>query len=166
MQAARPIQIDVSPSAVWCATVGLLVAVVCIAMSSWWLAQPVPVPRWVSAASVIGPLLALLCGCHYLRPRRLTLRWDGQYWHLTEADNNSAPETPGEVSVAIDIGQLMLLCFVPNMAPGVRGATWMMVQRYSLSSRWHALRCAVYSPQRFRPGRDAETDLRDVRLLL
>jgi len=61
------------------------------------------------------------------------LRWDTQAWHLGPI--------AGRLSVAVDAGGWMLLCFTPE---GGRRSRWLPVQRRGLEVAWHALRCTVY----------------------
>ena len=81
-----------------------------------------------------------LVGRHWRRPGFL-LRWDGQDWHWREREQ--VHEYRGRAIARIDLGDWMLLQLVAHDG---RFAVWLPVQRAGLEPRWHALRCAVYSP--------------------
>jgi len=50
----------------------------------------------------------------------------------------------GNVEVALDLGSFLLLRLRGDAR---RRSLWLPVQRRGLEREWHALRCAVYSPQ-------------------
>ena len=145
MHAAPPLQVEVIRPVALRAAVWLLVVMVCVAMMSWSLAHSAPVPTWVSATSVGGTLFALRLGRQHPCHGSLTLRWDGQYWHVGQVE--AVEPVSGEVVVAIDLGSLILLRFTPNTVSRWRYATWIAVTRRGLETHWHALRCALYSPR-------------------
>ena len=146
MRSAPPLQLGVNRYGLWLAMLLLLATCTCAAMLAWWWAQPVPVPRWVSATAAIGTVVSLACLAGSWRMPALTLRWDRQRWLVAR---DGAAGQAGELVVAIDLGGWMLLRFVPASIeaspPWHRGAQWIALQQRGLEAQWHALRCTVYS---------------------
>ena len=108
--------------------------------------------RSAPALEVVLAVAAATAGCAWLafsliRVPAVSLRWDGQVWHLGPADAPVDASVPGELAVAIDLGRWMLLWFRPA-APQPRPLlTWLPAQRRGIEPHWHALRCAVHSPR-------------------
>ena len=152
MAGAPPLVLRIDRRGVWQTGVGLLVALACAAMFIWWLLRPEPPTGGVTAIAVAGALVAAACGAGLLRfGAAVGLRWDGrQWWH---ARGSRAP-VAGELGVAIDLGDWMLLRFVPSGASPWFGAHWVPVQREAHEDAWHTLRCAVHAP---RPHESAST---------
>lgn len=84
---------------------------------------------------------ALVWRCRQARTWQLA--WDGSGWQL-RGDGEPAASWRGEVAVMIDLGDALLLRFVP--AEGAP-ALWLPLQRGDLPAGWHPLRCALYSPR-------------------
>lgn len=98
-----------------------------------------------------GVVLVLLVGLHAIwlarsvaRRPPLRLRWDGERWWLGAAAGGEP--WPGEVSVALDLGDWLLLRFRPEATARSR-ARWLPAERAAMPADWHGLRCAVYSPR-------------------
>lgn len=98
-----------------------------------------------------GAVLVLLIGLHatwlarsVARRPSLCLRWDGERWWLGPAAEGEP--WPGEVSVALDVGDWLLLRFRPEATAHAR-PRWLPVERAAVPADWHGLRCAVYSPR-------------------
>ena len=123
-----------------------------------WLASSQPLvsvaSRWSAA---VASLVLLLFGASAARVAPVSLRWDGQLWHLGPPESAGHEPDSGALHVALDFGPWMLLRFEPAESAWRARPTWLPVQRRGLESHWHALRCAVYSP-RSRPGADAAAD--------
>ncbi|MFN3297833.1 hypothetical protein [Caldimonas sp.] len=138
---APPVTVVVHRYALWRAALLALGLAVALSLAAWatghWGAWAVPI---LVPALLLG--LWGLAGRHWGRPGFL-LRWDGQDWHWR--DREQVHESRGRVIVRIDLGDWMLLQLV---AHGDRRTVWLPLQRAGLESRWHALRCAVYSPTR------------------
>ncbi len=127
------------------------------AMAAWLVLQAVAVPlavRWL-VATVAVVLLAL--GAAATRVRPVSLRWDGQLWHLGPAASAGHEPHAGALRVVIDLGPWMLLRFEAADSSWRHRATWLPAQRLGLEVQWHALRCAVHSP-RPQPGADVAAD--------
>jgi len=108
-----------------------------------WAARKMAWPGEVSSAGAVAAALvvfAMLMAYHQCAA--VSLRWDGGLWQLARADG--AVETPGDLAVVVDIGPWMLLRF--DAGPGV-SPLWLSAHQSGVKPRWHALRCAVYSPR-------------------
>ena len=130
-----------------------LAGCVVLALSLWFLGQPV-VLHWGRAA-VLGlvAVATLGLGASLLSARPVSLRWDEQRWHLGPADSVGHEPVAGTLAVALDLGSWMLLRFQADASGRRAAVAWLPAQRRGLESQWHALRCAVYSP---RPAPDAD----------
>ena len=126
-----------------------------VAWLAWQPAPPLPAPfQWITVAVAF---LLLTWGAASARVRPVSLRWDGQLWHLGPPASAGHEPRTGALRVLVDLGPWMLLRFVPADSTWRRGAIWLPVQRRGLESQWHALRCAVHSP-RPQSGADAAAD--------
>ena len=123
-----------------------------------WLASEQPSVSVASRSTAAGVALVLLVlGTAAARVPPVSMRWDGQRWHLGLPASAGHEPDSGTMYVAIDLGPWMLLRFEPVESTWRTRATWLPAQRRGLESRWHAMRCAVYSPRRH-PDADAATD--------
>jgi hypothetical protein len=123
-----------------------------------WLASSLPSVSVASrCAAAVAALALLVLGARAARVAPVSLRWDGQHWHLGPPESAGHEPASGALHVALDFGPWMLLRFAPAESTWRTRATWLPAQRRGLESRWHALRCAVYSP-RPQPGADAAAD--------
>jgi len=145
MAGAPPIELRIDRRSHWQTAVCLLVALGCAAMLGWWLAQPVQAPAWTAAVALAACAAAAACGVGLMRLGAVVgLRWDGQQWWQARG---SREPVAGAIGVAIDLGDWMLLRFVPLGASPWFAAAWLPVQRRGLEGAWHALRCAVHAPR-------------------
>jgi hypothetical protein len=126
-------------------------------MATWLMAQPPSMPTVVRACLVIAALALLLLGASAARVPPVSLRWDGQLWHLGSPASAGHEPHSGDLRVVLDLGPWMLLRFEPAESTGRVRATWLPAQRLGLEPQWHAMRCAVYSP-RPQPGSRAAAD--------
>ncbi|MEO7337237.1 MAG: hypothetical protein ABIV63_11705 [Caldimonas sp.] len=142
MRAAPPIQVTPQRFGVWRGAVTLLAIAGAAAIALWTAshARPVDAVTWTIAVLAWAGI-AVAAGSA-LRVPPLCLSWDGRAWHLGPID---AEPQPGKLRVALDLGAWMLLRF-ESITPR-RRTTWLPLQRRGLEADWHALRCAVYSPQ-------------------
>lgn len=145
MAGAPPLALRIDRRGVWQAGVAALVVLACATMISWWLAQPAPVPNWIAPVVVAACGGAAACGATLLRVGSgVALRWDGQqWWHACPEEE----PVGGQLGVAIDLGDWMLLRFVPSGVRPWHAARWIPVQRGGLESAWQPLRCAVHAPR-------------------
>ncbi|HWH80704.1 MAG TPA: hypothetical protein VNU71_00545 [Burkholderiaceae bacterium] len=140
MRAAPPIQVSLQRFGVWQGAVLALALAGGVAIGAWLAGRerPIDARSWAIAAVAWTGIAALTWPSLRLAPREL--RWDGRVWHLGPIGGEPVV---GALRVAIDAGAWMLVRFE---APGQRAA-WLPVQRRGLEPQWHALRCAVHSPQ-------------------
>lgn len=138
---APPVTVVVHRYALWRTALLALVLAVGLVLGAWAAGHR---GGWAVLALAPGLLLGGwgLVACHWRRPGFL-LRWDGQDWHWREREQ--VHEYRGRAIARIDLGDWMLLQLVAHDG---RFAVWLPVQRAGLEPRWHALRCAVYSPTR------------------
>jgi len=108
-----------------------------------WAARKMLLPDGLSVVVAVAAAL-LVFALLIVNTERwaLSLRWDGRAWHLARPERPI--ETPGELLVIVDLGPWMLLRF--DAGPGAP-SQWLSAHQGSVKPRWHALRCAVYSPR-------------------
>ena len=179
MRAIAACQFILSRFEAWRWAVALFTGCVVVGLTLWFTIRPVALPWWAAVALGIVGLASLALCESLLRTPAVSLRWDGQDWHLGLASSAGHEPTAGALSVALDLGDWMLLRFCaheethgrPKVPHPPRGAddvcrrpggalkpcrgsrvTWLPVQRRGMEPHWHGLRCAVYSP---RPALDA-----------
>ena len=157
MRASPALQVVIDRFGVWRAAVIVLALAGLVVVLAWTVSPQASLPaasRWPAA---VAALALLLFGSSAARVAPVSLRWDGQLWHLgPPASAGHEPES-GQLHVVIDLGPWMLLRFEPTESTWRTHTTWLPVQKRGLEARWHALRCAVYSP-RAQPGAGAATD--------
>ena len=142
MQLAPFIEVRIDRFGRWRAALAIVAVMSAVVASTWcWQAMAEQgTPAWQLVLVVSGLIVSMiLCGQQMLMAdasRPVELRWDGQCWWLGAVS--------GDMSVALDFGGWLLLKFRP-VDDEARHATWLPVQRGGLESKWHALRCAVYS---------------------
>ena len=157
MRASPAFQVVIDRFGVWRVAVlaaALAGAIVILA----WLVSSQPLlsasGRWSAA---VASLVLLLFAASAVRVAPVSLRWDGRLWHLGPPESAGHEPDSGALQVALDFGPWMLLRFEPAESTGRSGSIWLPAQRRGLESRWHALRCAVYS-QRPQAGADTAAD--------
>jgi hypothetical protein len=157
MRASPAFQVVLDRFGVWrWAVLGFALSGACV-MAAWLAAQPASVPaamRWLTALVAFAVLGLGACAS---RVQPVSLRWDGQLWHLGPPASAGHEPRSGELRVLIDLGPWMLLRFEPAASTWRHRATWLPAQRRGLESQWHALRCAAHSP-RPQPGADVSAD--------
>lgn len=80
------------------------------------------------------------------------LVWDGSTWVLhRRMPNRSVWAGDGTLQVMMDLQWVLLLRW---RATGVWRAKWVWLERRSEPSRWHLLRCAVYSRAAREPSKE------------
>lgn len=146
MRSPPAFQVTISHFGLWHGAVVLLILFTAAVGASWLIATAPNVSVWGMAACG-AVLLVLLLGAKGLVPApAVSLRWDGQCWHLGLVSAVGIEPWQGRIDVCMDLGFWMLLCFRTD-APGFRAHRhWLPIQRSGLRNHWHALRCAVYSP--------------------
>ncbi len=141
MRAPPTIEVTLQRFGCWHAALLTLALGTAAVVVAWLVAVGAQQPwglRWavgLGSAGVLGSALAAL------RIGPFALRWDGAQWWLAKM---GLEPVAGELHVAIDLGNWMLLRFVPEGSTG-RQLSWLPVQRPGLEVPWHALRCAVHA---------------------
>jgi hypothetical protein len=155
MRASPAFQVVFDRFGVWHGVVFAVALAGVIVVLAWLASAPASAAiRWAAA---FASLVLLALGACAARVAPVSLRWDGQLWHLGPPESAGHESSSGSLRVAIDLGPWMLLRFEPTESTWRKRATWLPAQRRGLESRWHTLRCAVYSP-RPQPGADAAAD--------
>ena len=158
MRASPAFQVSLQRYGVWRGAVLLLAASGAAVIVAWLLMRaPSASMGLVVAAAGVGASIVWLTTSLSRLPA-VSLRWDGQLWHLGGSSSASDDSVPGDLRVVIDLGLWMLLRFTPATPGSAPPLTWLPVQRRGIETQWHALRCAVYSPRPV-PGADAAVEL-------
>lgn len=142
MQAAPAVAVEVKPDRVTRLALGGL-ACVSLAVAMVWAAQRGDEIGWGVLALVAIGLLVTLPGLVRM-PDRL-LRWDGQVWHLGRPDRQAESVAVGQVAVALDFGDWMLLRFESTPLSTAGARRWLPMSRATIGPSWHALRCAAHA---------------------
>lgn len=141
MHAPPPFQITVRRFGVWHVACATLAAVAWGVTGGWALSAMKVHPAWLALSflALMGASAGQLVLSSRLAPT--SLRWDGQLWHVgPEATRGQEPHA-GRLAVALDLGNWLLLRFVPE---GARRGRWVPVQRRGHELAWHGLRATVY----------------------
>ena len=157
MRASPAFQVVLDRFGVWRTAVLATAVTGGVVMLAWLASSPPSVSVASRGLAVVAALALLLFGARAARVAPVSLRWDGQLWHLGPPQSAGHEPVSGALQVALDFGPWMLLRFEPAESTWRTRATWLPAQRRGLESRWHALRCAVYSP-RPQPGANAAAD--------
>ena len=157
MRASPAFQVVLDRFGVWRAAVLASVLTGAGVMAAWLVSQPPSAPTAVLVSVAGSAIVLLVLGAGAARVRPVSLRWDGQLWHLGPPESAGHEPYSGALRVLLDLGPWMLLRFERADSTWRARATWLPVQRRGLESQWHALRCAVYSP-RPQPGADVAAD--------
>ena len=158
MRAFPAFQVSISRFGLWRVAVLSLAALVILVMVAWFLTRPLQKGPWALAGSGLAVVWSLWLCVALVKSRPVSLRWDGQQWHLSLEASRGHDSWPGALSVVMDFGSWMLLRFQADAPAGRQSVTWLPVQRRGLEAQWHALRCAVYSA-RPAPGMSAQARL-------
>jgi hypothetical protein len=154
MRASPAFRIRVARYGVWRAAVAALVVVAFAVQAAWLASRAADTPVAASVMLAIVGLALLGGAAGATRTAPVELYWDTRRWLLHPNGTGAGPH-PGNLTIALDLGDWMLLRFDPDPAPPARRrATWLAVQRIGVEAHWHALRCAVYCA-RPAPGTDA-----------
>jgi len=154
MRALPAFQVSVCRFGMWRVGVASLIAITSAVLAAWLVSRDEAAPLALRLTVGLIGVAVLLAGATLMRRPALSLRWDGQAWHLGPAASAGDEAWLGQLAVAIDWGGWLLLKFDHADGSAQRRTTWLPVQRRGLESQWHALRCAVYCA-RPAPGSDA-----------
>ena len=150
MRASPPIEVALTRFGLWRAGVLLVAFGTFVAIGAWLTLREDELGSAVSVIAVVVTLAVLAGALLAARVAPARLQWNGSGWQLAHSGTGAATLVDGDVTVAIDLGFWMLLRFVATPRGRWRRVVWLPVQRLGLEAQWHALRCAVCSPQ---PGR-------------
>jgi hypothetical protein len=154
MRASAAFQITIVRYGVWRAAVSALIVSAAAALAAWLLIADDTVPAIARGLAGLAGVIVLVPAASLLRCPPMSLRWDTQRWHLGPVSTVGEEPWQGRLAVALDMGAWLLLRFERDTANMRQRNTWLPVQLRGLESRWHALRCAVYSA-RPEQGRDS-----------
>jgi hypothetical protein len=141
MHAPPPYQITLRRFGVWRGGCGGLMVSSLAAAAAWGPAAATVHPAALVAALTVWALASLALLVHLSRLAAVSLRWDGQSWHLGPAASVGEEPLAGHLSISLDLGAWMLLRFVPS---GARRGRWVPAQRRGHEAAWHGLRATVY----------------------
>jgi len=117
---------------------GLLIAALAV-LGAWSYQQPFSVTMALSGLCVV---LASVWGWKSLQFTG-TLSWDGQVWCL-HGRGDALDDALGEVHVACDMQQALLLRWQPASDTLQAPPTWLWLGAQQSNARWQDLRRAVY----------------------
>ena len=140
MRGAPPVEVRVRRQGSWQAFVVVLVASTAGTIGVWLATSEAGIALKVALA--LATVAVGLGALSTAAPLDITLRWTGATWVLRRQP--ASDEHVGTVTVALDLGNWMLLRFIGE--PPRARAIWLPVQRGALDGDWHALRCAVHAP--------------------
>ena len=143
MRGAPPVEVRVRRQGSWQAFVVVLVALTAGSIGVWLAASEGGAA--LKAALTLATVAAGLGALSTAAPLDVSLRWTGSAWVLSRHSTPAPSERVGSLTVAIDLGNWMLLRFIGE--PPQARTTWIPVQRRGLDGDWHALRCAVHAPR-------------------
>jgi hypothetical protein len=142
MRASPAFQVTIRRFGIWRVGVCVLMVAAAGGLIAWVSTRDDAAARYWLAA----PAAALIAAAaKLLRCPAMSLRWDTQTWRMGPAATVGEEPWSGHLAVAVDLGAWMLLRFERDAAPGLRRIVWLPLQRRGLATRWHTLRCAVYS---------------------
>ncbi|WP_156909389.1 hypothetical protein [Ottowia thiooxydans] len=116
---------------------------------AWWGSQMSGRPSFAWRLSLLLVVLLvsglglLLIWCAQT-PHRLV--FDGGQWWLYGPDMKPLPNEEGCVAVVLDARRAVLLRWPEARSGFATRAKWLWAESTSVPSRWHLLRCALYSP--------------------
>ena len=104
-------------------------------------------PAWRTLMAISALVATAWLAIHTLRHLKTgLLRWDGETWHWSEADEPGTEVPLAQVGVEIDLQSRMAL----QIALADGNSSWIWVEAQSLPSDWLALRRALFSPVKTR----------------
>jgi hypothetical protein len=147
MRAAPAVQVSTRHAGFSHAGVSLALLAAAGVLVAWLVLRDAATARVLSIGATVLGLVVLSGAASLLRAVPLSLRWDTQRWHCGPVATAGEEPRAGEVDVALDLGDWMLLKFRADGANRPWHACWLGVQRRGQEGDWQALRCAVYSPR-------------------
>jgi hypothetical protein len=144
MHAPPHFQITLRYRSVWRAAGAAAVVLTACAVAAWSRTAAGAYPLWVGFAWLVLVTAGTLILRDAWSAQSLSLRWDGQRWHLGPARTAGMEPSAGRLDVMMDLGPWMLLCFQADGPEPRPARTWLPVQRRGHEGDWHLLRATVY----------------------
>ncbi len=143
------VDLDIVPQSGWTWLLDGLAVIVLATLAAWFLGAAPAISTAAQIAFLAIGLLVVTLAWRLRSSRGLHLRWDGQHWFCTTAEQGlGSALTPGRLSVMVDLQLAMLLRFAADDSSARPRVGWFAVQRRGLGGRWHELRCAAFSAPR------------------
>ena len=151
MHAAPPVRYPIKPSRLRRLGEGgvFVFTLFCLGL---WVYQTTPPMAWgLSALCLCLLALALMVQSTWgALPGELA--WDGMAWSLhLQTRRASVWVGHGSLNVLLDLQVVLLLRW---RAEGLLAGKWIWLERRTQPSRWHLLRCAVYSRAAHEPSKE------------
>lgn len=128
----------------WLCTVERWAAAAAVTVAGLWALQ-----RGDALGGLVAGGVALVAGAwawDAARAPTCRLGWNGAAWTLARVATGAPSEAiPGRSTVVLDLGDWLLLRFVPDGSPRA-AVRWLALARSEQASAWHGLRCALYGP--------------------
>jgi len=151
MHAAPPVRYPIKPSRLRSVCEGgiFILALICLGL---WAHQAGPsMLKGLLASCLCFPALLFMLRSTLVPPAG-ELAWDGSAWvPPASARDGAAWVGPGTLDVLLDFQFCLLLRW---QAAGTWRRQWIWLERRSEPSRWHLLRCAVYSRAAHEPTKE------------
>lgn len=144
MRAAPAFHVTVTRFGVWRGVVATLAVLTSSALIAWLMSTDEFVQSWLRLTIAACGFAVVITAAGLGRCEPTSLRWDTQCWQLGPASMVGEEPASGSLSVALDLGNWMLLKFAGKDLQKRERVIWLPIQRRGLESQWHALRCAVY----------------------
>ncbi|MBL0727902.1 hypothetical protein [Piscinibacter sp. HJYY11] len=141
MHAPPPFQITARHFGMWRWACAGLVSISGLVLAGWALSAGQLHPAWLALSLLLWAVASISLLLQAWRLEPVSLRWDGQLWHVgPEATAGQEPQAGG-MSVTVDLGSWVLLRFVRQDS---RRGLWLPLQRSGHELSWHGLRATVY----------------------
>jgi len=151
MYTAPPVRYPIKPSRLRQAGEGgvFILALICLGL---WVDQTRPSAAWGLGALCLCLLALVFMVRSAWAAQSGELAWDGVAWSLQwQTGRESAWGGQGSLNVQLDLQIVLLLRW---RAEGRLAGQWIWLERRSHPSRWHLLRCAVYSRAALEPSKE------------
>ena len=158
MRAASTLQVTLREFSAWHGALAALTTSVVIVLTAWALHPGRPQSSSMLLLAGAAIAVALHLAAVLWRVPAVRLGWNGESWQLKLAQAELAEPLAGRLEVRLDLGNWMLLRFVPDPESADQPAIWLPVQRGAPDLNWHELRSVIFSPQitaRRRVAKDA-----------
>lgn len=151
MHTAPPVRYPIKPSRLRQAGEGgvFILALTCVGL---WAYQTRPSMAWGLSALCLCLLALAFMVRSAWAAQSGELAWDGVAWSLRwQTGREPVWGGHGSLNVLLDLQVVLLLRW---RAVGLPAGQWIWLERRSQPSRWHLLRCAVYSRAALEPSKE------------